>query len=69
LHALPDDLDSVMLLGHNPVMTGMARMLHTRIAYDLPTSAVVSISFETDTWQKVLLASKQVNFVVYPRML
>ncbi|MBW6496798.1 MAG: histidine phosphatase family protein [Bacteroidales bacterium] len=69
VHALPDELESVMLVGHNPVMTGLAQMLQARITEDLSTSAVVSVSFETDTWQSLLLASKQVNFVVYPRML
>jgi phosphohistidine phosphatase len=67
--SLPEELDSVMMVGHNPVMTGFVQMLQARIAEDLPTSAVVSISFETDNWTKILLSNKRVNFVVFPSML
>ena len=69
VYTLPGDIDSVMLVGHNPVMTGFAQMLQARLAEDLPTSAVVSISFDTNDWTRILLADKKVNFVIFPRML
>ncbi|MDX9943131.1 MAG: histidine phosphatase family protein [Bacteroidales bacterium] len=67
--ALPDEIESVMLVGHNPVMTGFAQMLQARLTEDLPTSAVVSISFHTPEWNRILLSEKQVNFIVFPSML
>lgn len=67
--SMPEELDSVMMVGHNPVMTGFAQMLQARIAEDLPTSAVVGISFETDDWTRILLSNKRVNFIVFPNML
>ncbi|MEE4175937.1 MAG: histidine phosphatase family protein [Bacteroides sp.] len=67
--SLPDETESVMLVGHNPVMTGFAQMLQARLADDLPTSAVVSITFFTDDWTRILLSKKQLNFIVFPRML
>lgn len=67
--SLPEDIDNVMLVGHNPVMTGFAQMLQARLAEDLPTSSVVSITFDTDDWTRILLSGKQVDFIVFPRML
>lgn len=69
VYALPEDIDSVMLVGHNPVMTGFAQMLQARLTEDLPTSAVVSISFDTGDWTRILFSEKQLNFIVFPRML
>lgn len=69
ISTLPEELDSVMMVGHNPVMTGFAQMLQARIAEDLPTSAAVGISFETDDWTRILLSNKRVNFIVFPNML
>jgi len=67
--SLSDELDSVMLVGHNPVMSGFAQILQARIGNDMPTSALVSISFETNYWNQALIAKKKVNFYVYPKML
>ena len=67
--ALPDHLESVMLVGHNPIITGFAQMFQARIPEDMPTSAVVSISFETNNWNQILMAIKKVNFYIYPKML
>ena len=69
VYTLPEDIDSVMLVGHNPVMTGFAQMLQARLTEDLPTSAVVSISFDTDDWTRILLSDMKLNFIIFPRML
>jgi phosphohistidine phosphatase len=67
--ALPDHLESVMLVGHNPIITGFAQMFQARIPEDMPTSAVVSISIDTKNWNQILMATKNVNFYIYPKML
>lgn len=65
---VPKHVNSMMLVGHNPSITNFAnQFLETKIDY-LPTSGLVSISFNTDKWEKAGIAKRKINFVVYPRM-
>lgn len=66
---LPDDLESVMLVGHNPIISGFAQILEARLHDDMPTSGVVCIDCETNKWDHVVMAKKKLKFYVYPKML
>ncbi len=67
--ALPDDKDVVMLVGHNPTMTQFANLfLENKIDY-LPTTGIVSVSFDADHWNEVPMSRQLVNFVAAPKML
>lgn len=67
--ALPDAKHVVMLVGHNPAMTQYANMfLDEKLDY-LPTTGVVSVSFDAGQWFQVPMAARQVNFYVTPKML
>ena len=67
--ALPDDKNVVMLVGHNPAMTQLANMfLDEKLDY-LPTTGVVSMGFDTDQWNQIALANKELHFCVFPKML
>jgi len=61
---LPDELTSVMVVGHNPSMTGFAMLLRAGLQSDMPPSAVISISADTDSWQRLLTSKKHVNFII-----
>ena len=52
LKQLPDELDSVMIVGHNPDLTSVAYRLG-ECRRSLPTSGVVTIRFETELWKGV----------------
>lgn len=66
---VPESVESIMLVGHNPTLTNFANMyLDEKIEW-LPTSGVVSINFETDKWEEVPNAPHHTNFVVTPKML
>lgn len=69
LFELPDDVNSVMLFGHNPTFTSLANYFIPGKIDWLPTSAVVCIDFETDKWEDFINARKKVKFVVTPRLL
>jgi len=69
LYALSDDIGSVMLFGHNPTFTYFANDFLNPGIDNLPTSGVVSISFDTDKWENINHADYKVNFVVSPKML
>jgi len=69
LFNLPDDIDSVMLFGHNPTFTSFANHFLDKKIDWLPTSAVVSINFDTDSWVKLPLSDCVTNFVLIPKEL
>ena len=66
---LSDDVNSLMMVGHNPTFTTFANyFLHKKIDW-LPTSGIVCIEFDTDKWDNVINAQKKAKFVITPRLL
>ena len=66
---LPDDIHSLMLVGHNPTLTDMANEFLTPKIDNLPTSGVVCVEFNTDSWESFFLTASQVKFVLIPKQL
>jgi len=63
------NIDSIMIVGHNPTLTLFVNeFLDNEIDW-LPTSGLVSISFETDDWKKIELSKPTTNFVISPKSL
>jgi phosphohistidine phosphatase len=69
IFALPNTTSSVMIVGHNPVITNLVNMFTNPAVDILPTSGLVGISFETDQWEMVPQAARKTEFIVYPKML
>jgi len=69
LYGLRDDINSVMIFGHNPTLTYFVNYFVDPTIENLPTSGVVSINFNCDKWGQINNSSFHVNFVVFPRML
>lgn len=69
LYVLPNSINSVMIFGHNPTFTYFVNGFLNQEMDNLPTSGVVSISFETDEWEKIAMVDYKVNFVVTPKLL
>ena len=53
LKNLPDEVESVMMVGHNPDMTYLASICAKKHVAALPTSGVATIVFGTDKWSKI----------------
>lgn len=51
LMVLPPDCDRVMLIGHNPALTKLARWLCRQAAAELPTGGLLSLSLPLESWQ------------------
>jgi len=51
LEILPDELESVMIVGHNPDVTFVANTYGCNTV-SIPTSGVVSIRFKADRWSE-----------------
>jgi len=61
---LTNEVNSVMIFGHNPTFTYFANyFLEDKLDW-LPTSGTVSISFQTDDWRKIETAKRKINFVL-----
>ena len=69
LFRLTDDIQSVMLFGHNPAFTSFANHFLKKKIEWLPTSGVVAISFNTDKWTEIPLAKYNKDFVIFPKNL
>ncbi|CAG2155796.1 hypothetical protein LMG31506_05505 [Cupriavidus yeoncheonensis] len=52
VHALDNELDGVMLCGHNPEFTDLAHRLSGEIT-DMPTCAVAEFHYDTKAWGHV----------------
>ena len=62
-----DSIDSLMLFGHNPSFTDLANhFLHDKI-YDIPTSGIVGLKFETDLWKNISTLKPLEYFFDYPK--
>lgn len=56
---LDDKLDNVMLFGHNPAYTELVSKLGSIQIDNLPTSGLVSIVFEIESWKQILTGDTQ----------
>jgi phosphohistidine phosphatase len=66
-HDLPDRFDSAMIVGHNPCLTDFVNIYLDSPVENLPTSGVVSFSFDTDHWEKVPVSDRKTNFILFPK--
>jgi phosphohistidine phosphatase len=68
IFGVKDTVDSLMIVGHNPTFTQFANLFLKEQIEILPTSGVISLSFETDNWNEFILAKNKTNFVLFPNM-
>jgi phosphohistidine phosphatase len=52
IQTLDDDLDRVMIFGHNPEMTELAHRLSSEIVH-MPTCAVAEFTFDAKSWSSI----------------
>ena len=52
IRRLGDELDCVMLIGHNPELTELAHRLSSKIT-DMPTCAVAEFTFDSKCWSRI----------------
>ncbi len=62
-----DEVETIMLFGHNPAYTELVNTLGSLPIQNLPTTGLVSILFEIDSWKKV--HSGQTNLYLFPKHL
>jgi phosphohistidine phosphatase len=66
---LPDKVDSLMLVGHNPGITEFANLFLPSKIDMMPTSGIAGIEFATDNWEEILNCKSKKLFYIFPRMM
>ena len=60
--------DNVFIVWHNPYSTELTNYLLQKDIWNIPTSSVVSINFDIDSWKDILDNKWKLNFFVSPKM-
>ena len=64
-----DEINSLMVVGHNFTITHVANFFIGPEIEVLPTSGLVAISFDTEHWREISSVRAEKLFVVFPKML
>jgi phosphohistidine phosphatase len=67
VRALDVNVESALLVGHNPGVTELAHELVRGFVQDLPTGAVVTVELPADTWAGVKRGSGSLRAYDYPK--
>jgi len=63
IKSLPDEIEGVMIVGHNPDVTFLANTYAGRMISHISTSGIVSICFDTDKWNQIGNAKKKCSII------
>ena len=66
IHELSEDLDSVMIVGHNPSISYFAEYLTHEEIGSMPTCGVIGMTFENLTWAEISKKSGHMIFYDSP---
>lgn len=64
---LPDEAESVLLVGHNPTITDTVNVLSPTSINEMTTAAVVCLHFQADSWADVHRRNAELYFVDSPK--
>ncbi len=64
---LPDDLNDLMIFGHNPGLTDFVNTLSGAQIYNVPTCGIAAITFDTGHWKDVGKVPGKLIFFDYPK--
>lgn len=66
LKALDNQIDTVMMVGHNPSFSEFAATLGKGFDNDIPTCGVVGITMHTTDWKQIKRGKGEVTYYDYP---
>ncbi len=67
IKAMPEDVDTLLLVGHNPTHTEVANALSPEHVADIPTAGVVSLSFDTSDWADISKDNATLHYFDFPK--
>lgn len=69
IQSFDDDLDKIMLVGHNPAVTDLANSLAQCNIHNVPTCGVLMIGFKVEQWSAVENGIGSLLTFAYPKKL
>lgn len=60
--------NKIMIFGHNPSLTYMAEYLTKEVIGNIPTSGILEISLNIDSWEEVSGELGKLNWFIYPKL-
>ena len=67
IHATDDKYTSIFIIAHNPTITEVGERLSGAILSNIPTCAIVCISFDVESFQEITEESGHILFFDYPK--
>ncbi|MCB0284006.1 MAG: histidine phosphatase family protein [Calditrichaeota bacterium] len=67
INRVDNRLQSVMIVGHNPILTSLVNKLSDYGLSNLPTAAMAAIEFDVDVWQAIAPGVGKVVYFEYPK--
>jgi len=67
IRSMDDQLETVMIVGHNHAFTSVANMLGDQYIENLPTSGFVMITFPVESWKDI--TTGKTKKILFPRHL
>lgn len=67
IQSLNLEVQSAMLVGHNPVTTALANYLANTNIANIPTCGIAEIVFDTESWQEVDSGTGMMKLFDYPK--
>lgn len=65
---IDDKYKTIFLIGHNPGLNDLANFLLGSFEDNIPTSGVLKIDFNTNSWKNISKDSSKLIFFKYPKM-
>lgn len=68
VNQLPTEMNTVLLIGHNPAVSYLAEYLTDEELGSIPTAGICSIRFKLGSWQEVTKGCGELLEFIYPEM-
>ncbi|MDX4071422.1 histidine phosphatase family protein [Aliarcobacter skirrowii] len=65
---IDDKYKTIFLIGHNPGLNDLANFLLGSFEDNIPTSGVLKIDFDTNSWKNISKDNSKLIFFKYPKM-
>ena len=59
--------NSIMIFGHNPVVSSLANKLSGVINEEMPTCSIIGIKFKTDKWEEIVKKESELILFDFPK--
>lgn len=69
LYATSEECNSIMIVGHNPLITQFANFFLSQKIVDMPTSGLIALQSDARTWPEFVIAFKKALFYLIPKNL